>query len=104
MGLVVRSKVEDVKAAELARRVKTRAPELHCSACGNQDFAILEVPSAKSRTMLWRHHTDGQIEDTIASQYLVSLLCTRCGHVEQFAEAILNGAVPTEYGEPVDNG
>jgi hypothetical protein len=101
MALTVRDATGDEKARELAVRVRARAPDLHCSACGHQDFAILEQPQAGARTMLWRHMVGGQIEDSARSQPLVSLLCTNCGHIEQFAEAILNGASPEQYGEPI---
>jgi hypothetical protein len=104
MTLVVRNATGDEKARELATRLSARAPDLHCSACGHQDFAILEQPKAGARTMLWRHMVGGQIEDAPISQPLVSLLCTNCGHIEQFAEAVLNGASPEQYGEPIIDG
>jgi hypothetical protein len=37
------------------------------------------------------------------SQTLLTLVCTHCGHLEQFAEAVLEGATPNQYGLPVND-
>ncbi len=94
----------DEQAKGLARRIREKAPALKCSACGRSDFALLEEPQANLRTRLYRHLEGGVIEDAPQhlSQKLVTLLCTSCGHLEQFGQAVLDGVDPERYGAGVD--
>ena len=97
--LVIRVR-DDEKARELARALKKRAPDLQCPACGHRDFGMLEEPSAGRRTHLERGELDvGLLAGLKLTQLLVTLVCTNCGHLVQFAEAPLFGAVPNQYGE-----
>jgi len=90
---------DDDKARELARALKKRAPDLQCSACGHRDFGMLEEPSSGHRTHLERGQIDvGLLAGMKLTQPLVTLVCTNCGHLVQFAEAPLFGADPSDYG------
>jgi hypothetical protein len=101
----------DEKAQGLARRLKERAPRLECRVCGNRDFGLIEDPNANVRTILerrplssyplYRYSRNG--EEPIF-QNLITLVCTNCGHLEQFAEAVLDGATPEQYGSEADHG
>ena len=83
---------------QLARRLKQVVPELACRTCGHRDFALIESPDEGVRTTLRRVQVSDPSELAI-QQALVTVICTRCGHLEQFAEAVLKGARPGEYGE-----
>ncbi|MBB5752625.1 hypothetical protein [Prosthecomicrobium pneumaticum] len=88
-------------ARRLARLVVERAPGLACGACGGREFAILEQPDAGLRTWLRREGQPFAAIDTKISQPLVTLVCITCGHLEQFAEATLEGADASLYGEVI---
>jgi transcription elongation factor Elf1 len=95
---------DDAKARELARALKRRAPDLQCSVCGHRDFGMLEEPSSGQRTHLERGHIDlGLLAGMKLTQPLVTLVCTNCGHLVQFAEAPLLGAQPDQYGQASDD-
>jgi RNase P subunit RPR2 len=102
MALVIRVR-EGEKAKALAREVKRQATVIHCSGCGRRDFGLVEQPDAGYRTVLERLDVTYQrYRKEAISQPLVTLICTNCGHVEQFSEAVLKGAPPTAYGEDVN--
>lgn len=98
--LVIRSSGEP-EARKLARLVKSRAPDLKCGAGGGRDFGMVEEPDSNIRTHLRRYPAGGGLALQSTSQTLATLICTRCSHLEQFAEAVLNGARPEEYGPEV---
>lgn len=100
-ALVVRTR-DDEQARSLARRVAELSPFIECAACRRRDFALLETPVDGLRTILRRETIDGRFPQQGVTQPLVTLVCTHCGHLEQFAEAILAGAAPDEYGDAVD--
>jgi hypothetical protein len=94
----------DEKARELARALRRRAPDLQCSACRHRDFGLLEEPTVGQRTHLERGQMDIRAaEGSRLTQPLVSLICTNCGHLVQFAEAALLGADPDRYGAVVSD-
>jgi DNA-directed RNA polymerase subunit RPC12/RpoP len=94
--LVVRA--TDEESRRLGDRIKEKAPDFRCQACGHRDFAVLEQPSAKLRHWLVREeHAHAAIGNKMV-QRLVTIVCTNCGHLEQFAEAALVGADPGAYG------
>ena len=103
--LTIRTRPEE-GAQGLARRLIERAPALECMVCGGKDFALLEEPKGEYRTYLRRYHSPNGPSPGKATlnQKLLTLICTNCGHLEQFAEAILDGAKPEEYGVEVQNG
>ena len=84
-------------SVEMARLIKERVPEFACRVCGTRNFALLESPDTGFRTHLRRENK--RPPRMFVEQRLVSLVCTNCGHIEQFAEAILIGAQAHEYGE-----
>ena len=88
-------------SVRLARLIKERVPNLTCRACGHRDFAMLEVPDEGYRTVLRREDEQNQMT---MSQPLVTVVCTTCGYLEQFAEAVLDGAKSSDYGEDHTNG
>ena len=95
----------DDKARELVRVLKQRAPNLQCPVCGRRDFGMLEEPSANLRTQLERGQIEiGMLKGMKLTQPLVTLVCTNCGHLVQFAEAALSGAAPDQYGEIASDG
>ena len=94
--LTIRSLPSD-GSKQLARRLKQIVPELACRTCGHRDFALLESPDEGVRTTLRRVRVNDPSQ--LIQQALVTVICTRCGHLEQFAEAVLKGARPGEYGE-----
>ncbi|MBT9288811.1 hypothetical protein [Prosthecodimorpha staleyi] len=98
--LVLRSPAGS-RTRDMAQRIKRLAPDLSCTACGHRDFAILEDVDENIRTVLRRQPYGGGPSAHFVSQPLVTLLCTHCGRLEQFAEAILKGAEPAEYGSEV---
>lgn len=98
--LVIRSSGE-TEARKLARLVKSHAPNLKCGSCDSRDFGMIEEPDVPMRTYLRRHSAGGGPAAQFTHQTLVTLICTRCGHLEQFAEAVLNGARPEQYGADV---
>ena len=83
----------------LAKRLKKAVPELSCRTCGHRDFALVEAPDEGLRTILGRERLQEHEPSYRIRQTLVTVICTHCGHLEQFAEAILNGANPAQYGE-----
>jgi hypothetical protein len=102
MGLVIRTK-DGERARHLARLLREKAPTLTCSGCGRRDFALIDQPSIDLRTTLNREFLDGKDPAMVGlrRQVLLSLLCTNCGHVEQFSQAIVEGVDPSVYGEDV---
>lgn len=88
------------EAKQLARRLMKRAPGLRCRVCEGRDFALLEQPDMDYRTTLVREPL-AQSAGEVVRQKLLTLLCTNCGHLEQFAEAVVNGAEPYAYGDVV---
>ncbi len=103
MALVIRVR-EGEQAVALAKRIHERAPSLACSACGHRDFALLDQPDFGLRTVLSRELVDGRDEDWLGvrKQLLATLLCTNCGHLEQFGQPILDGGIKAEdYGDDV---
>jgi hypothetical protein len=95
--------VED-EARELARRLVAKAPHLACPACNHRDFGVIEQPEAGLRTWLNREDQPLAAIGHKKTQPLVTLVCTNCGHIEQFAEAVINGADPAQYGDIIRNG
>lgn len=100
-NLVIRT-VGGPAAQELVRKIKARAPRLICIGCGSRDFGLLEEPDKAVRTLLIRESTDGTFPQFRTTQFLATLLCTNCGQVYQFAEAVLDGAKPSDYGKVSD--
>ncbi len=100
--LAIRTLPDD-NAKKLARALKKRVPNLECRVCGQNDFALLEDPNAQMRTHLHREsvHKWYAASTKPISQTLLTLVCTHCGHLEQFAEAVLEGATPDQYGVKV---
>ncbi|WP_407049908.1 hypothetical protein [Methyloraptor flagellatus] len=92
------------KTKELARKLKAKAPGLTCRVCGGRDFALIEDVDGNSRTTLERKPIDGGFLHQFHLQPLLTVACTNCGHLEQFAQAIVDGAEPDAYGEEVDDG
>ena len=84
---------------KLARAVKSRVPNLVCRACSERDFALMESPDEGFRTTLRRFDLGSDSDAYSTQQPLVTLICTNCGHLEQFAQAVLNGADPILYGK-----
>jgi len=101
--LAIRTLPDD-KAKNLARALKQRVPNLQCRVCGQTDFALLEDPNGQMRTHLHRESVHKLYAASVKpiSQRLVTLVCTHCGHLEQFAEAVLDGATPEQYGPAID--
>jgi hypothetical protein len=62
---------------------------------------MLEVPDEGYRTFLRR---EDQVNELTISQPLVTVVCTTCGYLEQFAEAVLTGAKAIDYGEDHTDG
>jgi hypothetical protein len=98
--LVVRV-LKGEKTKELARRLIERVPNFTCRVCGHNDFALIEDADDNVRTSLDRRAPNGDFGANVASQRLLTLLCTNCGHIDQFAEAVLDGATPIQYGQIV---
>jgi hypothetical protein len=94
--LVIRS--TDEESRKFAGLIKAKAPSHHCSACRHRDFAVLEQPSANLRHFLIRETDPTDVFSEKVTQRLVTIVCTNCGHLEQFAEAALLGADPDAYG------
>ena len=91
---------DDDKARDLVRALKRRTPDLQCSAYGRRDFGMLEEPSSGQRTHLERGQIEvGLLAGMRLTQPLVTLVCTNCGHLVQFAEAPLLGTSPDQYGK-----
>ena len=90
---------------KLARKLKNRAPDLVCSACRTRDFALVEAPDDGVRTTLlreWRNEFDDLLGS--ARQPHVTVICTNCGNVHQFAEAVVNGSIEADaYGKDYTN-
>ena len=102
MTLVVRVH-GDEKAKALARQIKQRAPLLTCAACGKRDFGLVEQPDSEMRTWLVRSGNPFAPERTSAvAQPMISLICTNCGCLNEFAEAVIAGAESSAYGTDVD--
>ncbi len=106
MGHLTIRTLPDEKAQTLARRLKACAPDLECRMCGSRDFGLIEDPNSNVRTILERRplSTDplyrfSRNNEEPIFQKLITLVCTRCGHLEQFAEAVLDGAKPEDYGD-----
>ena len=55
-----------------------------CPVCRHDEFAVLDELGSHLRTSLMHYEGD----DPVAKQRtrLISLACTNCGHIEQFAE------------------
>lgn len=107
-NLTIRA-LPDEKARNLARRLKSLAPDLTCRVCSHRDFALLEDPDASFRTLLKREKLSTRplyenANEKPITQKLLTLVCTKCGHLEQFAEAVMDGATPDQYGAEVDDG
>jgi ribosomal protein L37E len=96
--LIIRS-IAEAGSIRLAQALKAKASGLTCRVCGGRDFGLVEAPDEGWRTTLTRSHIADNNDAMRIQQTLVTVICTRCGHVLQFAEAILNGAVPSQYGE-----
>lgn len=92
------------EARQLARVLKERAPGLQCRVCGGREFALLEQPDSNLRTTLRRVRVDRPDSRPDIQQVLLTLLCTTCGHIEQFAQAVIDGVSPDAYGTPVEDG
>jgi transcription elongation factor Elf1 len=99
--LTIRAVEEQARA--LARRLVAKAPHLRCPACGHRDFGVLEQPEAGLRTWLTRENDPFVLAGSKKAQHLVTLVCTTCGNLEQFAEAVIQGVDPAQYGEAVGN-
>lgn len=99
--LVIRA--VDGEARALARKIMAKAPRFSCPACGQRDFGMLEQPEVGLRTWLNREDMPFASAGEKKTQPLLTLVCTNCGHIEQFAEAVVKGAEPAQYGEAVPN-
>jgi hypothetical protein len=102
MGHLVVRVLKGEKTRELARRLIDRVPDFSCRVCGHNDFALIEDADDNVRTSLDRKAPSGDFGAHVASQRLLTLLCTNCGHLEQFAQAVLDGATPVQYGQAVE--
>ena len=98
MELVIRSLPQE-GSQKLARAVKSRVPDLACGACRHRDFALVESPGEGVRTVLRRFDVTSDTVQYQTQQPLVTLICTNCGHLEQFAQAVFNGVEPAAYGK-----
>ena len=97
-ALTIRS--QDAHGAKLlAKQLKSRVPQLSCRACGQRDFALIESPDDDIRTTLRRVDLSNREHVYLAQQPLVTVICTTCGHIEQFAEAVIDGIDPERYGK-----
>jgi transcription elongation factor Elf1 len=101
--LTIRS-TTDPKARVLASKLKAKIPGFSCPTCGHRDFALLEQPELGLRTWLNREDQPFAPIGQKTTQPLVTLVCTNCGHIEQFAEAVVEGVDPSLYGEDRGNG
>jgi predicted nucleic-acid-binding Zn-ribbon protein len=73
--------------SELATLVKASFPSLACLRCGNEDF-YLETELAN-----WdQSSTMAKVLSRNGRPPFISLICTRCGHVEQHARYVLERA------------
>jgi hypothetical protein len=93
--------VAEPAAIALARELKSKAPGLKCGACAGRDFGLVDQPEVDVRTWLERSGRGGDFFGGM-KQPLLTLICTRCGHLEQLAEAVVKGASPSQYGTAVD--
>jgi DNA-directed RNA polymerase subunit RPC12/RpoP len=97
-SLTIRSQ-NSAGAKHLARQLKTRVPDLACQACSHRDFALIEAPDDAMRTTLRRVNLSARDDVYLAQQTLLTVICTNCGHIEQFAEAVIDGIDPDKYGK-----
>jgi hypothetical protein len=95
--LTIRSLPTD-GSKRLAVQLKGVMPQLTCRICSSRDFALLESPDEGVRSMLVRESVSGVDPGFRIRQPLVTIVCMKCGHLEQFAEAVLNGVKPEQYG------
>jgi len=99
MGALTIRSLPTSGSKKLARLLKNAAPGLTCRVCGQRDFALVESPDEGIRTTLPRVKLAEPENPFRIQQALVTVICTHCGHLEQFAEAVLNGIGPAQYGE-----
>jgi len=81
---------------ELAKLFKESFPDVHCLRCDNDEFYIL--PSARQTIVL----PDGPPSE--AALPVMTLACTRCGHIEQHLIRMLREASkPIEVERPAES-
>ena len=103
--LIIRVR-EDEAAARLARTIKGLAPDLSCRGCGRRDFALIEQPKSGFRSGFFRRgpREHQALSDRDIFHPVATLICTHCGHIEQFSDGVLQRiAEPEEYGDDVDD-
>ena len=76
--------------AELRRRIDN----FRCVVCANNKFMIFEAPDQHLRTNI--HLFKGA--DPVAKKHveLLTIVCSDCGHVEQFVQKVLADAIGAE--------
>jgi PP-loop superfamily ATP-utilizing enzyme len=88
-------------SVNLARLIKGRVPELQCKVRAHRNFAMLEVPNNRFRTLLRQENKDRELS---ISQPLDAVVFTYCGYLEQLAGAIFSSSNAKDYGEDHTNG
>jgi hypothetical protein len=84
---------EDSRFEELKKLVKTRFPHLRCLRCGNEHFYLTSdvdalgtgTPGSHSRISFHTLLSDPE-------NPVITLACTRCGHLEHHMTGILRNA------------
>ena len=81
------------KIDELAELFKESLPDVRCLRCGHGDFYIL--PAARQTFMM------GDPALSPALLPVITLACTRCGHIEQhLSEQLRKASKPIEVEKP----
>jgi Zn ribbon nucleic-acid-binding protein len=84
---------QEAKIDELAELFKESFPNVHCLRCGHGDFYIL--PAARQTFMM--------SEPALSPKLLpvITLACTRCGHIEQhLSDQLRDAAKPIDFEKP----
>jgi hypothetical protein len=70
--------------AKIEELLQSDLQGFHCPVCRHSEFAIFDELGASLRTNLMHYESD----DPVPKQRtrLISIACTNCGHIEQFAE------------------
>jgi predicted nucleic-acid-binding Zn-ribbon protein len=70
--------------AEIERLLQSDLQGFQCPVCRHQEFEILDDLGSHLRTNLV-HYEEGELIPKQRTR-LISIACTNCGHIEQFAE------------------
>ena len=85
---MVHRKTDDPKFEELAHLIKASFPNYRCLRCGNSDAYL--ISDRYSRGNFSREFVNSELINP--EHPVVTLTCTRCGHLEQFVTTILENA------------